>query len=102
MGQRVSHWLLEGQRMLRELDDVVRERDELRAKTAEIEQQNARLEREVRAALSELVAMHEKYHQLQVEHVGLTRAVSKLLSQMTTIVQPMKELAEKVGPLPSE
>jgi chromosome segregation ATPase len=91
--QRVSDWLNEGQRLLTQ---VLAERDVLRDQVDDAEQRCARLEREASTAQGELVAIREKYHELQVRYAETTQSVGKLLSQMTTIVEPMKELAEKM------
>lgn len=91
--QRVSDWLNEGQRILTQ---VLHERDVLLEQLDDAEQRCARLEREASTAQSELAAIREKYDQLQVRYAETTQSVGKLLSQMTTIVEPMRELAEKM------
>ena len=96
--QRISNWLEEGQRTMRgAFDGLMREREALRTQVADAEQRCARIEHDARAAWDELAALREKYRQLQSEYTEITRSVTRVLSQMTGIFEPLRDLADRLG-----
>ena len=101
--QRISDWLDEGQRTLRGVfEGLLHERDTLRGQVVEAEQRCARIERDARDAWDELAALREKYRQLQGEYTEITHSVTRVLSQMTGVFEPLRDLADRLGRLAND
>ncbi len=95
---RVLAWVQEGQHVLQHvLPAVLDERDALKSQLHEATRRSKELQEENTALRAEVARATEGHRQLEQGHADIVDSVGQFLAQLTHVLEPMRDLAAKLG-----